>query len=34
VNGHYQEVREARRGEMLMLNSLPGFTVGVADLLG
>jgi len=34
VNGRYQDVREARRGETLTLNSLPEIKVRIDDLLG
>ena len=34
VNGQYQDVREARRGETLTLKSLPSLTFSVDDGLG
>lgn len=34
VNGRYQNVREARRGETLTLHSLPEITIIIDDLLG
>lgn len=34
ANGAYQEVREARRGDTLTLESLPLFKLGVNEILG
>jgi Uma2 family endonuclease len=34
VNGRYQNIREARRGEILTLSSLAEITVRIDDLLG
>ena len=34
VNGRYQNIREARRGETLTLSSLTEITVRIDDLLG
>jgi Uma2 family endonuclease len=34
VNGRYQDVREARRGETLTLSSLPNLVIRVDDILG
>ena len=34
TNGAYQQVREAKRGDILTLESLPGFKLGVDEILG